>query len=121
MENILYKEGINIVSMNDNDFYKKTRNNVLIISEKIYLSLHNLSYFFRNRLTIVLTKHPNIFLDDKAENYDNNNDYDNDYKTEIIFTNNEKMHNVILNNRENFQKWYPILRKKFKIFIVDDK
>ena len=121
MENNLYKEGIHIVSMNNN-FYKNTRNNVLIISEKLYLSIHNNLYFFRNRLIIVLTKHPNIFLDDKNKNIDNdnNNNFKNK-KTDIIFTNNEKIHNVILNNRENFRRWYPVLCKSFKIFIVDDK
>ena len=77
MENNLYKEGIHIVSMNNN-FYKNTRNNVLIISEKLYLSIHNNLYFFRNRL-------------------------------------------IIVNNRENFRRWYPVLCKSFKIFIVDDK
>ena len=120
MENNLYKEGIHIVSMNDNNFYKNTRNNVLIIPEKLYLLLHNNLYFFRNRLTIVLTIHPNIFLDDKVEDDTINNNLKNE-KTDIIFTNNEKIHNVILNNRENFIIWYPVLCKSFKIFIVDDK
>ena len=89
MENNLYKEGIHIVSMNDNNFYKNTRNNVLIIPEKLYLLLHNNLYFFRNRLTIVLTIHPNIFLDDKVEDDTINNNFKNE-KTDIIFTNNEK-------------------------------
>jgi dihydrofolate reductase len=121
MEKNSFKEYIQRVTIKDKNIYKNTRNQVLIMSEKLYLSLNNISQFFRNRLTIVLTKHPNMFLDNNSDNYIHNINKYNNERTDIIFTNNENIHNVLLKNRENLIIWYPILIKNYKIFILDDE
>ena len=42
-------------------------------------------------------------------------------KFSIIFTNNDKIHNSILNYRENYLKKYPFLSRDFKIFFIGGK
>ena len=93
-----------------NFFYKKTRNNVVIMGKNTYLSLPHSSRPLKNRLNIVLTTNPDLFLNDMSE-CDNN----------VIFTNNENIHNSILKHKDTFKRFYPALSPNFKIFIIGGK
>jgi dihydrofolate reductase len=112
--NGLSKEGI-IPWNNKKDlkfFYEQTKNNVVIMGKNTYFSLPDNGRPLKNRLNIVLTNHPNLFLDEPNENKKNN---------EVIFTNNLNIHKAILNNRVTFCNLYPCLNKKFRIFIIGGK
>jgi len=112
--NGLSKEGI-IPWNNKKDlkfFYKKTKNNVVIMGKNTYLSLPESARPLKNRLNIVLTSHPDLFLNEPNEN---------DKLSDIIFTNNINIHSAILNNREKFCNLYPALSSDFKIFIIGGK
>ena len=91
-------------------FYKKTKNNVVIMGKNTYLSLPENLRPLKHRLNIVLTSNPDIFLNEENE--------ENEYMSETIFTNNINIHSAILNNRESFLKCYPALNRDFKIFII---
>ena len=112
--NGLSKEGI--IPWNNkkdlNFFYKQTKNNVVIMGKNTYFSLPDNTRPLKNRLNIVLTSHPNLFL---------NEENDNDIINEVIFTNNFNIHSVILNNREKFCRLYPTLSINFKIYIIGGK
>lgn len=95
-----------------NFFYETTKNNVVIMGKNTYLSLPDNVRPLRNRLNIVLTSHPDIFLDEPSHRPKNN---------EIIFTNNPNIHSTILNNREKFREFYPVLSRNFKIFFIGGK
>jgi dihydrofolate reductase len=111
--NGLSKEGIlPWKSLKDLQFlYKITKNNVVIMSKYTYLSLPDNIRPLRNRLNIVLTHHPNLFLEDSTIIK----------KSDILFTNNFNIHQVVLHNRENFCAFYPSLSRKFKIFFIGGK
>ena len=111
--NGLSKEG-NIPWKSSKDlqfFYKKTKNNVVIMGKNTYLSLPTNSRPLKNRLNIVLTNYPDSFLDDPDDQASNN----------IIFTNNSNIHLSIINHRENYHKFYPFLNSNFKIFFIGGK
>ena len=113
--NGLSKEGI-IPWNNKRDlqfFYKKTKNNVVIMGKNTYLSLPENIRPLKNRLNIVLTSNPDIFLNEENK--------ENEYMSEAMFTNNINIHSAILNNRESFLKCYPALSRDFKIFIIGGK
>jgi dihydrofolate reductase len=93
-----------------NFFYETTKNNVVIMGKNTYLSLPDNSRPLKHRLNIVLTNHPDIFLNEPS--YKNN---------EIIFTNNPNIHSTILNNRQKFREFYPFLSMNFKIFFIGGK
>jgi dihydrofolate reductase len=112
--NGLSKEGI-IPWNNKKDlkfFYKKTKNNVVIMGKNTYLSLPDNVRPLKNRLNIVLTSHPDFFLNEPSEN---------NKIRDVIFTNNMNIHSAILNNREKFCSLYPALSSNFKIFIIGGK
>ena len=116
--NGLSKEGI--IPWNNkkdlNFFYKKTKNNVVIMGKNTYLSLPENIRPLKNRLNIILTSNPDIFLNEENK--------ENEYKSrrsEAMFTNNMNIHSAILNNRESFLKCYPALSRDFKIFIIGGK
>ena len=110
--NGLSKEGIIPWKSNKdlNFFYETTKNNVVIMGKNTYLSLPDNSRPLKHRLNIVLTNHPDIFLNEPS--YKNN---------EIIFTNNPNIHSTILNNRQKFREFYPFLSMNFKIFFIGGK
>jgi len=93
-----------------NFFYNKTKNHVVIMGKNTYLSLPDNSRPLKNRLNIVLTTYPDLFLNDMSE-CDNN----------VIFTNNDNIHNAILKNKVSFNRFYPALSPNFKIFIIGGK
>jgi dihydrofolate reductase len=90
-------------------FANKTKNSVVIMGRATYFSLPDNVKHLKNRLNIVLTSKPEQFLDlqDGIEN--------------VIFTNNDKIHNAILNYREKYLKKYPFLSSNFKIFFIGGK
>lgn len=91
-------------------FFNKTKNNVVIMGRNTYFSLPEEFRPLKNRLNIVLTNKPEEYLNCKEDKYN-----------EAIFTNNDKIHNSILNYREKYQKMYPFLSSNFKIFIIGGK
>jgi dihydrofolate reductase len=100
---------------NKNDLiflYKITKNNVLIMSKNTYLSLPQFIETLKNRLNIVFTKDPDLFLNEEKNIY---------AKYNIIFTNNYNIHNVILNNREKIRNSFPFLNKNFNIYVIGGK
>ena len=111
LNNGLSKEGI-IPWKSKKDlkfFQKKTINNVVIMGKNTYFSLPDEVKPLKNRLNIVLTSNPVQFLDldDGIRN--------------VIFTNNDKIHNSILNYREKYIQKYPFLSSDFKIFFIGGK
>jgi len=111
LKNGLSKDGIiPWISKKDLKFFSnKTKTNVVIMGINTYLSIPERIRPLKNRLNIVLTSKPDKFLE-----------LDDDIKN-VIFTNNDKIHNSILNNREIFQKKYSFLSMDFKIFIIGGK
>jgi dihydrofolate reductase len=96
-----------------NFLYNKTKNNVIIMGKNTYLSLpENISYL-KNRLNIVLTSNPELFLNDPKNK--------SHFSSNVIFTNNFNIHSTILNNREKFCNLYPALSRNFKIYIIGGK
>jgi dihydrofolate reductase len=83
-------------------FIRMTKNNVVIMGRNTYFSLPNRP--LKNRLNIILTSKP---VEDETEN--------------VMFTNNDKIYNSILNNRDKYLKQFPCLRSDFKIFIIGGK
>ena len=112
--NGLSKEGI--IPWNStkdlNFFYETTKNNVVIMGKNTYLSLPDKIRPLKNRLNIVLTSHPDIFLNEPSIKPKN---------SEVIFTNNDKIHSAILNYRERFCAMFPALNRNFKIFFIGGK
>lgn len=111
LKNGLSKEGI-IPWKSKKDlkfFFNKTKNNVVIMGRNTYFSLPDEVKPLHNRLNIVLTTNPEqyLHLDDGIRN--------------VTFTNNDKIHNAILNYREKYQKKYPFLSRDFKIFFIGGK
>ena len=90
-------------------FVDKTKNNVVIMGRNTYFSMLNHLTFFKNTLNIVLTSKPEEFLSV------------NDGNRDVIFTNNDNIHNSILNYRENYLKLYPFLNSNFKILFIGGK
>ena len=90
-------------------FADKTKYNVVIMGIKTYLSLPVNSRPLKKRLSIVLTSQPDKFLDL------------NDGNENVIFTNNDKIHNAILNYREIYFKKCSFLSSNFKIFFIGGK
>lgn len=90
-------------------FANKTKNNVVIMGRNTYFSLPDEVKPLKNRLNIVLTSNPEQFLnlDDGIRN--------------VIFTNNDKIHNAILNYREKYIEKYTFLSRNFKIFFIGGK
>ena len=94
----------------DLDFFvDKTKNNVVIMGRNTYFSMLNHLTFLKNTLNIVLTSKPEEFLNV------------NDGNQHVIFTNNDNIHNSILNYRENYLKLYPFLNSNFKILFIGGK
>jgi len=90
-------------------FADKTKYNVVIMGKNTYFSLPDNVRPLKNRLNVVLTSKPEDFLELKDE-------VDN-----VIFTNNDNIHNSILNYREKYLKLYPFLSSEFKIFFIGGK
>ena len=90
-------------------FNNTTINNVVIMGKNTYFNLPDRIKPLKNRLNIVLTSQPNLYLEDTTTN------------NEVIFTNNENIYKTILNNREKIRGSFPFLSRNFKIFIIGGK
>jgi len=111
LENGLSKDGI-IPWKSIKDlkfFYSTTKNNIVLMGKNTYFSLPNEIKPLKNRLNIVLTKNP--------EQHNNSNSD----KNNLLFTNDTKIYEFILNNREKYLNMYPFLSSNFKIFIIGGK
>ena len=89
-------------------FYNITKNNVVIMGKNTYFSIPENRRPLTNRLNIVLTGTPQLFKDDNKFNI-------------VIFTNNDKIHESILKDREAFCRLCPALSRDFKIFFIGGK
>ena len=79
------------------------------MGKNTYFSLPENVRPLKSRLNIVLTSNPEYFLELKDE------------IKNLIFTNNDKIYNTFLNDREKYLKTYPFLSRDFKIFFIGGK
>lgn len=87
-------------------FYSKTKCNVVIMGKNTYFSIPDDKKPLKNRLNIVLTREPSKYKE-IVEKYNN-----------VIFTDNENIHENILLFPYKYNDMYSVLDKFFKIFIV---
>ena len=111
-KNGLSKEGIiPWKSKKDMKFFmNKTKTHVVIMGKKTYFSLSEEHRPLKNRLNIVLTSTPELYTFENVKNSEN-----------VIFTNNEKIHELILEDRERYCRLCPSLSRDFKIFFIGGK
>jgi len=111
-KNGLSKEGIiPWKSKKDMKFFmNKTKTHVVIMGKKTYFSLSEEHRPLKNRLNIVLTSTPELYTFENIKNSEN-----------VIFTNNDKIHELILEDRERYSRTYPSLSRDFKIFFIGGK
>jgi dihydrofolate reductase len=107
----LSKEGkIAWESKKDMLFFKnKTINNIVIMGKNTYFSLPKKHRPLKNRLNIVLTNNPEKYSHETI-NLQN-----------IIFVKNDKIYQVIFNDRKKYLRLYPFLTSEFKIYIIGGK
>lgn len=87
-------------------FMNKTLNNIVIMGKNTYFSLPLEHRPLKNRLNIVFTREPHVYQHDI---------------TNVIFTNNIKIHADILANSSKYYNQYMFLNENFKIFIIGGK
>ena len=87
-------------------FYNKTKCNVVIMGRTTYFSIPESKRPFKNRLTIVLTREPSKYKE-IVDQYKN-----------VIFTDDENIHENILLFPKKYNDIYPILDEFFKIFFI---
>jgi dihydrofolate reductase len=96
-------------------FLQKTQNNVVIMGKNTFLSLPEAHRPLKNRLNIVLTRDPYYYI--------NNPEYMQ--HSNLIFTDDENIHNYIQQNRVKIYEIYaeimPVLSSNFKIFFIGGK
>ena len=101
--------------MNLKFFIEKTKYNVVIMGKNTFLSLPENCKPLKNRLNIVLTRDPYYYI--------NNPEYMQ--HPNLIFTDDENIHNYIQQNREKIYEIYseilPSLSSNFKIFFIGGK
>ena len=88
-------------------FMNKTKNNIVIMGRNTFFSIPKEHRPLKNRLNIVLTSMPHLYLE---ENEGGN----------VLFTDNI-MYNDILNNKNKYCEMYEFLDKNFKIFFIGGK
>jgi len=87
-------------------FYNKTKCNIVIMGRATYFSIPESKRPLKNRLTIVLTREPTKYKE-IVELYKN-----------VIFTDDENIHENILLFPDKYNDIYPNLDKFFKIFFI---
>jgi dihydrofolate reductase len=92
-------------------FMNKTKTHVVIMGKKTYFSLSEEHRPLKNRLNIVLTSAPGLYTFENVKK---------DYNS-VIFTNNDMIHELILEDREKYCRMYPALSRDFKIFFIGGK
>ncbi len=88
-------------------FFNKTKNNIVIMGRSTYFSLPEQYRPLKDRLNIVLTRDPELFIHLEENN--------------LFFTNDDKIYESILNNREKYLRLCPALSSNFIIFIIGGK
>jgi dihydrofolate reductase len=88
-------------------FFNKTKNNIVIMGRSTYFSLPEQYRPLKERLNIVLTRDPEQFIHLEEDN--------------LFFTNDDKIYESILNNREKYFRLCPALSSNFIIFIIGGK
>jgi dihydrofolate reductase/thymidylate synthase len=89
-------------------FMNKTKNNIVIMGKNTFFSIPKEHRPLKNRLNIVLTSTPHINIDENEDD-------------RVIFTNNNNIHQDILNNKNKYCEMYNFLNKDFKIFFIGGK
>ena len=89
-------------------FFNKTKNNVVIMGKTTYFSLPEQFRPLKDRLNIVLTSNPSLYMNDTEH-------------PNLIFTDDDTINFYIKENREKFLDIYPFLSSNFKIFIIGGK
>ena len=87
-------------------FYTKTKCNVVIMGRNTYFSIPESMRPLKNRLNIVLTREPKKYKQ-ITEQYKN-----------VLFTNDENIHENILLFPKKYSDTYNVLDKFFKIFCI---
>ena len=90
-------------------FYKKTKNNIVIMGKNTYFSIPEENRPLKNRLNIILTRTPSEYI---------TSPYKEPIENNLIFTSDDKIYETILANREKYSMLYPYLSSNFKIFII---
>jgi len=93
-------------------FMNKTKNNVIIMGKNTYFSIPIEHRPLKNRLNIVITSNPDL--------YQNNINHTCE-KSNLLFTNNTKIYEDILNNVDKYNEFYNFLHRDYKIFIIGGK
>ena len=88
-------------------FFNKTKNNVVIMGSSTYFSLPEQYRPLKDRLNIVLTRVPQQFIHLEEE--------------KLFFTDDDKIYESILNNREKYLSICPALSRNFIIYIIGGK
>jgi len=91
-------------------FMNKTKNNIVIMGKNTFFSLPKEHRPLKNRLNIVLTSNPQLYEVDNIKEHSN-----------VLFTNNNNIHQVILKNRSKYCETYTFLTSDFKIFFIGGK
>jgi len=91
-------------------FMNKTKNHIVIMGKKTYFSLSEEHRPLKNRLNIVLTSTPDLYKFENVKNSEN-----------VIFTNDDNIHELILEDREKYRRMYPALSRDFKLFFIGGK
>jgi dihydrofolate reductase len=87
-------------------FYNKTKCNVVIMGRTTYFSIPRNTRPLKNRLNIVLTREPENYKE-IVDNFKN-----------VLFTNDETIHENIILFPNKYKDIYPVLDDFFKIFII---
>lgn len=91
-------------------FLNKTKNNIVIMGKNTFFSIPKEQRPLKNRLNIVLTSSPHLY----KNNISNEN-------TNVLFTNNNNIHQDILNNKNKYNEMYKYLNNDFIIFFIGGK
>ena len=85
-------------------FMNKTINNIVIMGKNTFFTIPKEHRPLKNRLNIVLTSTPNLYVEKN-----------------VIFTNKNDIYQDILNNKNIYCEIYDFLKKDFKIFFIGGK
>lgn len=94
-----------------NFFYNITKGNIVIMGRNTFFSLPDNCRPLKNRVNIVLTNNPIYYSYDEKHIKIH----------ELIFTNNENIHEEIIQNTSKYSQMYPFLNTNFKIIIIGGK
>jgi dihydrofolate reductase len=90
-------------------FINKTKNNIVIMGKNTYFSLPEQHRPLKNRFNVVLTNTPKLYDFYSTEN------------ANVLFTNNNNIYKVILENKKKYCEIYHFLHEDFKIFFIGGK